>query len=207
MADRRGHVLGNSTGRSRAASHRPCIYATPQLQGPDTHLFHSPCAILLGRWQLEDPCVVNRMASTYALPANTTARHAHDNPASSEPSFAVKPLMGGRPRGRPRGESDLGRPQSQKGAAAATFGFAPIRESSAPPPPTWVAWCWIGMIHVLICGQVMARTARGPHGAPDPSPVPLRVASLPQTARQPRCRHRTPARPACNRDSCSSAPA
>lgn len=74
--------------------------------------------------------------------------HTHDRTQSTE---TLKAFMSGRPRGRPRGESDLGRPPSRKSAAAGKFGFPPIQEAPAvaPPPacPSYVCSCsgkWSG---------------------------------------------------------------
>lgn len=58
----------------------------------------------------------------------------HDQSRSIDSALTLKPFMG-RPRGRPRGESDLGRPPSRKSATTGKFGFSPIQETQAPPPP------------------------------------------------------------------------
>jgi solute carrier family 30 (zinc transporter), member 5/7 len=67
--------------------------------------------------------------------------HSRDRPVSRDSTYTLKPFMSARPKGRPRGESDLGRPPSRKSAATAKFGFSPIQEAPAPPPPcvhtTW----------------------------------------------------------------------
>ncbi|KAF2195352.1 hypothetical protein K469DRAFT_615891 [Zopfia rhizophila CBS 207.26] len=64
--------------------------------------------------------------------------HTHDHSRSVDSSFSLKPLMGGRPRGRPRGESDLGRPPTRKSNTAGKFGFSPIQEVPAPPSTSWL---------------------------------------------------------------------
>lgn len=63
-----------------------------------------------------------------------TQSHSHDRGRSSE--FSLKPFMPGRPKLRPRGESDLGRPASStRTTAAGKFGaFSPIQEGPPPPP-------------------------------------------------------------------------
>jgi zinc transporter 5/7 len=61
--------------------------------------------------------------------------HSHDRTRSSE--FSLKPFMPGRPKIRPRGESDLGRPPStpRTTTSAAKFGaFSPIQEGPPPLP-------------------------------------------------------------------------
>ncbi|KAF2478040.1 cation efflux protein [Lindgomyces ingoldianus] len=69
-------------------------------------------------------------------PYADSREHSHDHSRSTDSGFSLKPLMGGRPRGRPRGESDLGRPPTRKSNAAGNFGFSPIHETPAPPPST-----------------------------------------------------------------------
>ncbi|ORX94755.1 cation efflux family-domain-containing protein [Clohesyomyces aquaticus] len=67
--------------------------------------------------------------------------HSYDQPRSLDSTYALKPIMGGRPRGRPRGESDLGRPATRKSNAAGNFGFSPIQETPAvfrSPSTSWL---------------------------------------------------------------------
>lgn len=56
--------------------------------------------------------------------------HSHTHSASTESTYALKPFMAGRPKGRSRGDSDLGRPMPRKPAHPA---FSPIQET--PPQP------------------------------------------------------------------------
>ncbi|KAF2739445.1 hypothetical protein EJ04DRAFT_484271 [Polyplosphaeria fusca] len=72
------------------------------------------------------------------LPTSPYA-NGHDQSRSIDSSFTLKPFMG-RPRGRPRGESDLGRPPSRKSATTGKFGFSPIQEALAPPPSPTDSW-------------------------------------------------------------------
>ncbi|KAF2267364.1 hypothetical protein CC78DRAFT_558830 [Lojkania enalia] len=76
--------------------------------------------------------------SPYADSQDYFHEHSAERSRSIDSTFKFKPLMGGRPRGRPRGESDLGRPPSRKSVAGANFGFDPIEEAPAPPSKSWV---------------------------------------------------------------------
>jgi zinc transporter 5/7 len=62
--------------------------------------------------------------------------HTHDCSQSTDSSYTLKPFLNGRPKGRPRGESDLGRAPQRKAAASAKYGFSPIHESAPAPAPT-----------------------------------------------------------------------
>ena len=63
--------------------------------------------------------------------------HTHDRSQSTDSTYTLKPFLNGRPKGRPRGESDLGRSPQRKAASSGKYGFSPIHESApAPPPPT-----------------------------------------------------------------------
>jgi zinc transporter 5/7 len=58
--------------------------------------------------------------------------HGHSHSNSNDSSWTLKPFVNGsgggsvRPKGRPRGESDLGRSPPRKNAAAAKYGFSPV---------------------------------------------------------------------------------
>lgn len=54
--------------------------------------------------------------------------------------------MAARPKNRPRGESDLGRPPSRTSTTARKFGFSPIQEAPPPPPP---ASSWLELPEAL----------------------------------------------------------
>lgn len=60
--------------------------------------------------------------------------HGHSHSNSNDSSWTLKPFANGRPKGRPRGESDLGRSPPRKHAAAAKYGFSPVSpiQESAP---------------------------------------------------------------------------
>jgi zinc transporter 5/7 len=60
--------------------------------------------------------------------------HGHSHSNSSDSAWTLKPFANGRAKGRPRGESDLGRSPPQKNAAAARYGFSPVSpiQESAP---------------------------------------------------------------------------
>ncbi|KAF2240849.1 cation efflux protein [Trematosphaeria pertusa] len=69
--------------------------------------------------------------SPYADGNGEAREHNHQHTRSTDTTYTLKPFMG-RPKGRPRGDSDLGKPPSRKSAAAGNFGFSPIQET----PPT-----------------------------------------------------------------------
>jgi zinc transporter 5/7 len=57
--------------------------------------------------------------------------HSHERAGSKDSSWTLKPFANGRPKPRPRGESDLGRTPPRKNASAARYGFplvSPIAE-------------------------------------------------------------------------------
>lgn len=60
--------------------------------------------------------------------------HGHSHSRSTESTYTLKPFATARPKGRPRGESDLGRPGGSK-SAAAKQAFSPIHEHPAAFPP------------------------------------------------------------------------
>ena len=62
--------------------------------------------------------------------------HGHDRSASNDSTYTLKPFLSGRPKGRPRGESDLGRSPQRKGASTSRYGFSPIQETAPAPPPS-----------------------------------------------------------------------
>lgn len=53
--------------------------------------------------------------------------HSHSHSRSNGSTYTLKPFMNERPKGRPRGESDLGRPAMGKSAARNAV-FSPIHE-------------------------------------------------------------------------------
>ncbi|KAK7187473.1 cation efflux protein/zinc transporter [Paraphaeosphaeria sporulosa] len=72
--------------------------------------------------------------SPYGHQHNQSHDHAHSHSRSTESTYTLKPFTNGRPKGRPRGESDLGRPGGGK-SAAAKQAFSPIHEHPAAFPP------------------------------------------------------------------------
>ncbi|KAF2878132.1 cation efflux family-domain-containing protein [Massariosphaeria phaeospora] len=76
--------------------------------------------------------------------------HAHERSLStSSTAHTITPLMSGRPKGRPRGESDLGRPPSRKSGAAGKFGFSPIQEAAIAPVPPPASSPWLELPEAL----------------------------------------------------------
>jgi hypothetical protein len=68
-----------------------------------------------------------------SLPLHEATDTLNQSAAYSLPLDLGSAMLGGRPRPRPRGESDLGRPfLAGKGAAANGFGFPPIAEDLPP---------------------------------------------------------------------------
>lgn len=64
--------------------------------------------------------------------------HQHNRSNSNDSSWTLKPFVNGngsaRSKGRPRGESDLGRSPPRKNAAAAKYGFSPVSPIEETPP-------------------------------------------------------------------------
>jgi zinc transporter 5/7 len=81
----------------------------------------------------------NQNLSPYSHSPSHSHDHSHSNghthSLSTESTYTLKPFMGGRPQVRPRGESDLGRPNPRKNAGA-KFGFSPIHETPPHLPPS-----------------------------------------------------------------------
>lgn len=69
-------------------------------------------------------------------------QHGHERSGSNDSTYTLKPFLNGRPKGRPRGESDLGRSPARKTLAAEKYGFSPvspIQETPAHAPPSPVS--------------------------------------------------------------------
>jgi zinc transporter 5/7 len=72
----------------------------------------------------------------------------HERPASTNATYAFKPLLSARPKHAPRGESDLGRSPAAKTPGVGKYGFSPVSpiQETAPsaihtphahtPPPS-----------------------------------------------------------------------
>ncbi|KAH7075028.1 cation efflux family-domain-containing protein [Paraphoma chrysanthemicola] len=70
--------------------------------------------------------------------------HGHSHSNSNDSTWTLKPYANGRGKGRPRGDSDLGRSPPRKNAAAARYGFSPVSpiQETAPavslPSSSWL---------------------------------------------------------------------
>ncbi|KAF2687910.1 cation efflux protein [Lentithecium fluviatile CBS 122367] len=77
--------------------------------------------------------------SPYGNGHDHTHEHGHSHARSTDSTYTLKPFMNTRPKGRPRGESDLGRPVQMTGRK---FGFSPIHEAPpqlpASPSSSWL---------------------------------------------------------------------
>lgn len=71
--------------------------------------------------------------SPYAPQRNQSHDHTHSHSRSTDTTYTLKPFVNTRPNGRPRGESDLGRPAMGK-SSAGRHAFSPIQEHPAHPP-------------------------------------------------------------------------
>ncbi|KAF2115271.1 cation efflux family-domain-containing protein [Lophiotrema nucula] len=88
--------------------------------------------------------------SPYANRQDQYHAHTHEPTRSIDSTLTLKPFLSGRPRGRPRGESDLGRPPSRKSATTGNYGFSPIQEAPAPPlPPPSYERSWLELPEAL----------------------------------------------------------
>lgn len=67
---------------------------------------------------------------------NHNLNHEHSRSISNESNYTLKPFLNGRTKGRPRGESDLGRSPPRKSASSGKYGFSPIHETPPTLPPT-----------------------------------------------------------------------
>lgn len=117
--------------RSHVASDRPPPW-NGQINGPSavkkgpTRYHHQPSG-LDGQ--------LGRPATSAPYAASREYRHAHAGSLAG--SLSIKTLV--RPKMRPRGESDLGRPASMRNLKAngdKPFGISPIQETAAHPPPS-----------------------------------------------------------------------
>jgi zinc transporter 5/7 len=62
--------------------------------------------------------------------------HGHERTASNDSTYTLKPFLSGRPKHRPRGESDLGRSPVAKTAVAEKYGFSPVSPIQETAPHT-----------------------------------------------------------------------
>lgn len=63
--------------------------------------------------------------------------HSHSHSRSTDSTWTLQPFINGKTKGRPRGESDLGRSPPRKNGSVAKYGFSPaspIQESTSPGP-------------------------------------------------------------------------
>lgn len=72
--------------------------------------------------------------SPYGHEHSNSHSHSHGHSRSNGSTYTLKPFME-RPKGRPRGESDLGRPAGAKSAGGMSA-FSPIHEHPAPTFPS-----------------------------------------------------------------------
>lgn len=61
--------------------------------------------------------------------------HSHSHSQSNDSAYTIKPFMNGRSNGGTRGELGFGQSPQRKGASAKRYGFSPIQETVAHPPP------------------------------------------------------------------------
>jgi zinc transporter 5/7 len=83
--------------------------------------------------QLHNGQTVSPYADSHERSHSHSHDHSHNRDRGRSSEFSLKPFMPGRPKIRPRGESDLGRPPSRtRTTTAGKFGaFSPIQEG--PP--------------------------------------------------------------------------
>jgi hypothetical protein len=115
LSDRRPSVTGNAN-----------LTSPMKANNSVNHTGHTHTPLEMGK----------QLVSPYA--ADHEHDHGHDhthNYSKSDSTYALKSIVGSRPRTRPRGESDLGRPVSRKSSKVAGYGFSPIQEGPAPVLP------------------------------------------------------------------------
>jgi zinc transporter 5/7 len=76
--------------------------------------------------------------SPYAEYNGHAHEHNHDRSGSTDSTWTLKAFANGRPKARPRGESDLGRSPQAKNATVAKYGFSPVSpiQEVAPAVPS-----------------------------------------------------------------------
>ncbi|KAI4678451.1 uncharacterized protein J4E84_008706 [Alternaria hordeiaustralica] len=105
--------------------------------------------------------------------------HGHERSGSNDSTYTLKPFSNGRPKGRARGESDLGRSPARKTPAVEKYGFSPvspIQESPAhvPPPPVSSSWLELpeALTALLIPLPYLFAALAYPSGVRPPSELP-----------------------------------
>jgi hypothetical protein len=118
----------------RSESHMASTYALPVTSTTQAHSHGHSRSLYLA-----DPSPVWGQSNGHshndqgAMPYANTHDHSHQH--SHERSKSLQ-----RPKGRARGESDLGRPAERKSGSTGKFGFSPIQEVAAHPPPSSYVW-------------------------------------------------------------------
>lgn len=80
--------------------------------------------------------------------------HSHSHTNSNGSAWTIQPLVNGRSKGRPRGESDLGRTPPRKNASAGSYAFSPvspIQESTPSVPLPQSSYEPLGRLRANVC--------------------------------------------------------
>ncbi|KAL5394059.1 hypothetical protein PMIN06_007486 [Paraphaeosphaeria minitans] len=135
----RGHGHSHSHSHSHYAAHHSAPW-TVQMNGasPSRVQSHAGGAHRHARSEMNGQLYTQEL-SPYGHQHNQSHDPGHSHSRSTDSTYTLKPFTNGRPKGRPRGESDLGRPGGGK-SAAAKQAFPPIDEHPAafPTQSSWL---------------------------------------------------------------------